>query len=203
MIELGRLGLGTAPIGGLYESRRGRDRACRRRARVGARPALLRHRAPLRRGACRAPARSGAARQAAPGVRDLDEGRTAAPARPVRVVRGACARRLLRLLARGGTPLARGEPRAARARPRRCRVRARPGRPLRRGAGRCVPRLAAAPRRGRRRRDRRRRESHRGALPVRARGRSRLLPRRRPIQRRSTAARPTSSCRSASNAASP
>src|SRR5262249_55698310 len=77
--------------------------------------------------------------------------------------------------------LARREPRTPWARPCRHRPRPRPRRSLRGGARRRLPRAGPVARGGSRSRDRGRDEPDGDALPVRARGRPGLLPRRRPL----------------------
>ena len=130
----GRRSAGSSAHQGRRQGRRGGGSR-----RVGGRPALLRHRSPVRQGPVRAAAGRGARGPAPRRAHHLHQGRF--PARPGEAPAHRAGRRGrdLRLLARRGAALPGGELRAAAHRPRRHRPHPRPGL----GAGRSGGRPAA------------------------------------------------------------
>ena len=180
-VSVTRLGLGCAPLGGLYAAVSDEQALAtvEQAWELGVRTFDT---APLY-GSGLSEERVGAAlsSRVPRRVHAVDEGRQAARGRrlggsDLRGCFGGCAG--LRLLVRRCVALARVEPRASRARPGRHRAHPRSRRSLRRGARRRVCRARTVAQRRGRRRDRRRHEPGRGARSLRARCGRRLLPHR-------------------------
>ena len=148
-VSVTELGLGTAPLGELFDRIDDNEAGGTDRRRVGRRRALFRHLAMVWTRACRALARQGALSQAARRLRHIDQDRPRpAPAAGAKRHQGPVAGRArvpdrVQLRLRRRHALVRGQPPAARDQPGRRPAHSRP-RPLGSQSG-CAQRLFRRP----------------------------------------------------------